>query len=283
LFLNTRKEELRGGHGLQERQWQDLTTQPRSLPDFQLTVLSTGTFPDLSGVTKNAEMNRIRADGPPGVITALYQGTNPIGPGTQITIKDVLGQIPDLAEIFESTFNEFSRCLRGDALAHNPFDENEDGSAWIAVYETRRGVPEPSWVSQELGSPHIAMRPIEEQYYFGETATVRAVRNFWFGFPYARAYEREPHLDTALGLPVTVSRRTGEVFVKLPTSGGIELSNLAALYLISFATGSLVRYHPAYWMAVTSRATGDSFAPILSAAASAVEELFPKLVLEQLS
>lgn len=93
----------------------------------------------------------------------------------------------------------------------------------------------------------------------------------------------EINKDTALGLPITVSRRSGNVFLKLPTSNGIELATLPALYLLAFATGMLVRYHPGYWMSVSSRTSGDSMAPILYAANSVVEELFPQLVLEKLA
>lgn len=135
-------------------------------------------------------MNRIRASATPNMIPALYQGTA-VAPGTQLTIKEVLAQIPDVAEMYESTFDEFSQCLRGDALAHNPYDEDEDGSANIAVFATSRSVPDRNWVSQELKLPYIASRPIEDIHHFAEDDRTRNVQHFLFSMPYNRAHERD--------------------------------------------------------------------------------------------
>ncbi len=43
-----------------------------------------------------------------------------------------------------------------------------------------------------------------------------------------------------------------------------------------------MRYHPGYWTTVAGGGEGDRMGPIVSAAASAVEERFPGLVLEEL-
>jgi hypothetical protein len=279
LFLD-RSTTPGGTHGLKEEQWQDLNAQPRALPNFELTITSKGTFPALCKVSGNSEMHWIRATGTPNMIPALYQGTA-VAQGTQLTIKEVLAQIPDVAEMYESTFEEFSHCLRGDVQAHNPFEE-EDGSANIAVFATSQGIPDRKWVSQELNPSDIASRPIEDYHHFAEDRETRTVQHFWFGMPYKRAHEREPNVDTALGLPVTVGRRSGNVFLKLGSSNGIALATLPALYLIAYATGMLVRYHPGYWMSILSRTSGDLMAPILSAANSLVEELLPRLLLEKL-
>lgn len=72
------------------------------------------------------------------------------------------------------------------------------------------------------------------------------------------------------GFDVVRSRSTGRYYLRLPAEG-LTVSNIVALYLIAFATGSLVRYHPGYWMSVISRSEGSFIAPILSAAVSIVE------------
>lgn len=77
------------------------------------------------------------------------------------------------------------------------------------------------------------------------------------------------------------SRSTGRYYLRLPADK-LTASNIVALYLIAFTTGSLVRYHPGYWMSIISRSHGAYVAPILSAAVSVVEEQCPRLVLERL-
>ena len=58
------------------------------------------------------------------------------------------------------------------------------------------------------------------------------------------------------------------------------LSTLLALHTVAYTAGMLVRYHPGYWSAVVGRTKGDSIAPLLSAAVSAVEERYPAMILE---
>jgi len=103
------------------------------------------------------------------------------------------------------------------------------------------------------------------------------VLNFHFGM----TYDRQPPSHSALNHPVARSGSTGELCLKLPTDEGVVLSSLLALYLASYATGMLVRYHPGYWMTLVGRTKGDAMAPLLSAAASVIEEQLPRLILEE--
>lgn len=109
------------------------------------------------------------------------------------------------------------------------------------------------------------------------TPETREKPGFWFW----QSFKEDSSTGHAEGYDVVRSRSTGRYYLRLPAEG-LTTSNIISLYLIAFATGSLVRYHPGYWMSVISRSQGGCVAPILSAAVAVVEEQFPRLVLERL-
>lgn len=147
----------------------------------------------------------------------------------------------------------------------------------MSVCETRKGIPAPEWVGEKRGREDIKKRPVEEASPVALTPETRGKP----GFSYWQNYKEDLGTGLAEGYDVVRSRSTGLYYLRLPAEG-LTASNIVALYLIAFATGSLVRYHPGYWMSVLSRSKGDFVAPILSAAVSVVEEQFPGLVLERL-
>ncbi len=67
-----------------------------------------------------------------------------------------------------------------------------------------------------------------------------------------------------------------------PLPNGMLLSTLSLLFLVSYATGMLVRYHPTTWQAMSGLRAGDYAFPLLKAAVSLVERRFPLEVLDQL-
>ncbi len=279
LYLDTGKTKLVSGHGLREEDWADLNTQPKELRNFKVTVGATGTFPELCRVTENSEVCDIATQSfPKAVVRAQYAGTNPVGAGSEVTVKEVLGQIPDLSEIYEQTFDEHPLCLYCDVTAEPGFGDDNEGGGWVSVLSTLKGVPDPEWVGRELGKPDVEKAEIYEASGLATTPEARARP----GFHYFQEYTEEPTTGLAHGYDVVRSRSTGRYYLRIPTPGGLTASNIVALYLIAFATGSLVRYHPGYWMAVIGRTGGANLAPILSAAVSVVEEQYPRLVLERL-
>lgn len=280
LFLDIRKSKLIAGHGLKEEDWADLNTQPKQLPNFKVTVDANGTFPDLCRVTENAEVCDIATQAfPKAVVKARYAATHPVIAGSETTVKEILSQIPDLSELYEQTFDEHPLCLYCDVTAEPGFGEDEDkGGGWVSVLETLKGVPDPIWVGQALGKPNVEKAKIYEASGLATTPEARARP----GFHYFQEYAEDGATGLASGYDVVQSRSTGQYFLRIPTPGGLTASNIVVLYLIAFATGSLVRYHPGYWMSVIGRSGGAYLAPILSAAVSIVEEQFPRLVLERL-
>lgn len=280
LFSEPGKSKLTGSHGLGASGWEDLNTKPEKVPELPIAVCRNGTFPELWNTTKNIDRTRIPAADNPFEIEAVSEGTNPAPDNLKLTIRDVLGQITDLREVYEGTFGEHGCRLKCEvqAINHVSGSEPNKGSAQVGLVESRAGIPDRERVASELDKPEIACRPVEDYLYFASEPRGRNVRNFSFSM----SYDRPPTGFSALNLPVVRSGSTGELCLKLPTTDDIVLSDLLSLYLIAYATGMLVRYHPGYWMTLVGRTKGDAMAPALTAAASVIEELFPRLTLEEL-
>ena len=279
LFLDTYKSEVAGGHGLREGGWTALNAHPEKLPEAEVKVDEQGTFPELCRATQNSEVCEIATGAfPKTVVRAKYAGTDPVPSGSVTTIKEILAQIPDLHDLYEETFDELSLCLPCDVTADPNFDEkNPGGSGWVSVHETRKGIPEPIWVGEKMGRDDIKVRLVEGSSPFARLPEIREKP----GFSFSQGYQEDPDTGIATGYDVVRARGTGRYFLRLPAEG-FTASNIVALYLAAFATGTLVRYHPGYWMSMASRGRGGFAAPIVSAAVSLVEEQFPGLVLERL-
>lgn len=99
LFLDTKKSKVAGSHGLGADGWADLNTESEKVPGLPMTVHASGTLPELWRVTNNADRTRIPAEDNPFEIDVTSKGTNPAPVGAGLTIKEALGQIPDLREV----------------------------------------------------------------------------------------------------------------------------------------------------------------------------------------
>ena len=105
LFLDPSKSKLVADHGLDASGWGDLTTGPSAVPDLTVRLRAGGTFPELVRVTGNVERCKVRADGMPGEVSVSSTGTE-LATGTGITLKEALGQVPDVAGLYERTFGD---------------------------------------------------------------------------------------------------------------------------------------------------------------------------------
>jgi hypothetical protein len=139
LFLDTSKSKLAATHGLDASGWDDLLTRPHRLPEAEVKIGSGGTFPELARVVGNTEWVRVHTGQSPGVADAQSPGTG-LAAEAKLTIKEILGQIPDVAALYERTFGEHSRRLRAEisytGLTRStgdpepPPDENRTGHSW---------------------------------------------------------------------------------------------------------------------------------------------------------
>lgn len=283
LFLDREKSKLVAGHGLDAVGWGDLLANPAAVPDLQVAVAASGTFAELARTVGNHEWARIRTEGGPGVADARVPGPE-VRPGTTLTVKEILGQIPDVAELYGRTFAEHSRRLRCEVLITGlpehrgevPPDQEVRRHAWLGLVPQSRslGFPREGWAEDLVSNGRLSYTGNEGFLHFASEPNRAAVGRL-FELHYDAGSENYPRLE----LPVT-TLPSGEEYLKLPTDGGVVLSTLLALHLVAYAAGMLVRYHPGYWAMLTGRTKGDSIAPVLSVAVSAVEERYPSLILE---
>ncbi len=291
LFLDSSKSKVVSDHGLDGSGWEDLNAKPETVPELSLEVRQEGTFPELARVSGNSETCMVRNEGMPGEVSVRSPGPE-LAPGTRITIKEALAQIPDVAELYERTFGEHPRRLRCevqvtglpepdlvDAFNRNevPPDREVRRHAWLGVVPTRAGLPSMDWVSEVLGDRVAARGTETNNLYFAREPVHRVAESHLFDLYYDAGTQDRPRLD----MPVTVAA-SGEEYLKLPTDSGVVLSTLLALHVVAYAAGMLVRYHPGYWATLTNRTKGDAIGPVLAAAVSAVEERYPALIQEAL-
>ncbi len=291
LFLDASKAKVVADHGLNGYGWEDLNAKPSAVPDLPVKIKGEGTFPELARVSGNSERCTVRNEGMPGEVTVRSPGPE-LAPGTGITIKEALGQIPDVADLYERTFGEHSRRLRcevqvtglvepslADAFFRNavPLDQEVRRHAFLGIVPTRAGLPDKDWVAKILGGRVSARDSGENLLHFAREPVHRVVESHSFDLYYDAGTLENPRLD----IPVATAA-PGEEYLVLPTDGSVVLSTLLALHAVAYAAGMLVRYHPGYWAAIVGRTKGDSIAPVLSAAVSTVEERYPSLILEVL-
>ena len=291
IFLDQTKFQLESAHGLDASGWVDVLNKPRALSEATVRIGNKGTFPELARVTNNMERVRVPAHQFPGVTDAESPGTE-LGGGVELTLKEILGQIPDVAALYEKTFDEHSMRLRvkvrytdlirspGDP--DPPPDKNRTAHSWVGILPSAPPLrfPDEGWAESLLGSTSLgklgAASPEEFLPMFGDSPP---------GYPHGRLCNLNTEAGSqnapCLQMPVAVSA-SGEQYLKLPTDDGdgVVLSTLLALHLAAYAAGMLVRYHPGYWSMLVGRTEGAEIAPLLSAAVSTVEERYPTLILE---
>jgi len=68
--------------------------------------------------------------------------------------------------------------------------------------------------------------------------------------------------------------------IATPFPGGVRLSQMCVTYLISYALGMLVRYHPTHWVSLINGSKGDFLWPTMNRAQKYVEIAYPELVAE---
>ena len=280
FFLDPGKSKVETSHGLETPGWPDLLSQPDALAGSTVRVDSSGTFPELVRVTGNSEWVRVQSEKALGVADAHSPGGD-VAAGATLTVKEILGQIPDVAGLYGRTSAEHSRRLRAEVIYTGsyeyraigeeiPPDEDKRRHSWVGVVRGPLGYPEEGWAEGLMEYAGLGgLGGAREE-------TFRHFARFPEQAPVGRLHPLHTEAGSLdqplLRMPVAASA-SGEEYLKLSTDGGVVLSTLLALHLVAYATGTLVRYHPG---------SGGSVGPILSAAVSAVEERYPALVLEAL-
>lgn len=260
-------------------------------PQLAIGIRKHGTFPELARATGNLERCMVPNNDLPGMVSAHSTGTEIPG-ATNLTIKEILSQIPEIADLYELTFEEHSRRLRCEMLVTGapepdwkdlapgnqvPASREVRRHAFLGIVRTRAGLPAPEWVAEHLGERASLRETGSNLLRFARDPRHRLGQSHLFELYYDAGSAQTPRQE----MPVT-TLASGEEYLKLPADNGILISTLLALHLAAFAASSLVRYHPSYWAMLIGRTQGDSIAPIMSATMSAVEERYPTLILDTL-
>jgi hypothetical protein len=278
LFLNAniREAGLSTSHGLGTVSWgQQLAKGITELPNLQVRFQK-GTFTELSKVTGNTERTTLRTGrNPPSGDEYRHPyeqgGTEdiPVELEPTVTIKDILARIPDLDELYEYTFEEYSGCYPTELFV-NTLNSHTD----VAVIESRGDELDEKSIRDALHIPsEIPLRHEEASSLY---LNILEDVGHWLFTVHQSSIRELPQK-----LPVVVDNRMGRTFLLAPLANGLRLSSLSLLFITSYVMGMLVRYYPSQWLALLGRSKGDISYPLLKAAMTIVEHNFPELVLEE--
>ncbi len=247
-------------HGLGATDWMGhLAGRLDRLADLGVGV-QRGTFTELLRVTGNEE--RIATFVGPERVRMPWSiaDTTAIPAGHAISLKEVVGRVPELPPSYERTFATH-------APMHPTAIHSLDSTTTIVLPETALGLPDEAHLRAELQLPHDVNIRIAEHH-----PLLGAVTHYHFGLFHPSLAEM------MTSLPPVRNDRAGRIYPVAPLDFGgtrAAVSSLAVLYMIAYMMGMLVRYHPSVWLALTSRESGDLMLPLLQAAVAVVEERFP--------
>jgi hypothetical protein len=266
LFLKpgTREESLEQGHGLTAHNWkQTLSGGIKSVPDLQLKVAA-GTFTELANATHAIDRVVVHAAPYPNTIAVKTTSKTDLSAGWSMTLRDLLGRIPELHNIYEETFDEFPYCRRVFVFllaGPGPFQTTIDTLA------TRRGLPTEEQVRLDL-----KLAPAEQ-------LTKHPNHNFLGAIEHWSVQQQRQSLQDILDhLPYLINDSQGNVFVVPLIHQSSRLSKLLMLYATSYALGMLGRYYPSRWMALLTGGSGDFSYPLLAEASRVIEDVFPQML-----
>lgn len=261
---NAKEANLNPAHGLTVLSWQQtLEGGIKNIPELRLKAVS-GTFIELADATQ--VVDRVSVYVAPYPATKLVRTANlaSMNVGWALSLRDLLGRVPDLHNMYEETFQAHAPCRRVFVfLIAGP----GPCQTAIDVLATRLGLPSEVQAQQDLG-----LDP-------GEQLIKRSNHNFLGAVEHWSVQQPRQSLQDVLDrLPHLVNDAAGNMFVVPTIPQGPRLSKLLLLYAISFAMGMLARYYPSRWVSLLAGGAGDFSYPLLAEASRVVEDLFPQLL-----
>jgi hypothetical protein len=165
----------------------------------------------------------VRSNGLPSELSVRSSGPE-LAPGTRVTIREVLGQIPDVAELYERTFEEHPRRLRCevqitglpepdlvDAVYSGeiPADQELRRQAWLGIVPTRAGLPSSGWIAGLLGDRVRQRETGANLLHFAREPVNKVAESHLFDLYYDAGTQEHPRLD----MPVTTNAYGEEYLV----------------------------------------------------------------------
>jgi hypothetical protein len=259
---NSRLATLPRSHGLR-----DITAPAARLTDLSLQIRSVGTFQAFNDAV--APENRVHThDASTNPVSiSLPAASSNLLEGVTLTIKDILGRLPSVHDLYVNTFKEpaLSETTtlfvdhQGDwtmqAWHSEPSRTLEEASAAADSWRDRFPVLKDwrvAWISNSWGKSVIDFRseecpstPLREQLELTSDGSFRSI------VPPGKKYAPEDLLtggslsDRGLSSPVN----------------GVYISQPALVYLGVFLLSSLVRYRPEIWIHAITRGSSSERPP----------------------
>lgn len=266
--VSRRECTLNGAHGLSALGWgETLAKGMDRVPEIQVTITG-GTFSELAVATSNVERSLVygyhRLRRP--VLQHGAEGFDPNANQVRISLKETLARLPDLTDLYQLTFGALSACHPAYIQVHHDIQTD------YYLLQTRRGLADVDHIRKAFGL-HSEVSIEADDYYHpvGQVSGLKFVIHNELSPPSMRRHTL-PIKNDRFGLPYVVE----------PLDGDQSLSTLSLLFIVSYAMGMLVRYHPSQWASLSGHGRGNGVVPLLTAAAHLIEQRFPGLVLEEL-
>jgi hypothetical protein len=270
LFLkrDCRECTLAPAHGLSCVDWGQILSKGIENTDSLLLRIGGGTFSELLEATQNEERVVIHINHHISRRVIRRPGPSQITSGSVcIRLRELLWSLPDLFNLCVATFGSPAHCYRACVTSH--------GVGPVAGIIVSLG-PFPTMTDKELrGILSLSVEP-EHREDRGRHHALGEYAHYLYHFPITQ--------DEDIGAKLPQLKRDGKgaTYLVAPFQDGLVLSSLASAFVVSYALGMLVRYHPRYWLALLSHQKGDVIFPLLRAAAAFTQESFPVLILEEL-
>jgi hypothetical protein len=255
---NSRLATLPRSHGLR-----DITAPAARLADLSLQIRGVGTFQDFNDAA--APENRVHAnDASTNPVSISLPAANSDSlAGATLTLKDILGRISLVRDLFVHTFREPARSEHISLAQHpqghwymqawnsEPAGTVEEACATADSWRERFPVLQNwrvAWISNSWGKTVIEFRneecprtPIREQ------LEMTSPGNFVSSLPPG---ETHPPQDLLVGGSLSDNGLCSPV-------NGVYISQPALVYLGIFLLSSLVRYRPEIWIHAMARGTSS--------------------------
>jgi hypothetical protein len=268
LFLRPshRETSLKQSHGLSVVDWgQQLSAGVQNLPLVRIHVEG-GTFSELADATQNHERSLIWTAPYPNRAALNQVGASEYPSAFELTAKDILGRLPDVAPLYEEVFSALPACVPAFVFHLSASTQTD-----LDVFP--------------LNGRLIEDRALRELYIRSDVTEFRqaAKHNFHRDGPHWSW--RIKHMsveEMEAALPAIATESGGALYFIAPFPNGVRMSTLSLLFVASYVVGMLARYYPTHWLSLLGRQKGDFTLPLLQKTLKTIELRFPELVLAEL-
>ncbi len=165
LFLDhsTRENSLKKSHGLEVVNWgNELANGIDKLPTLKVKLHRSGTFFELCQATSNLETSIVYIAPFPNTVV-INKPVTPSFNNTLVSINEIISRIPELYELYETTFNTSSNCFPCIVFILSWNSQTD-----ISVFETSIGSLDENLIRRKFSIPD-------------DIKLVRSNRNNFFG------------------------------------------------------------------------------------------------------